>query len=247
MHIDWWTLGLQTINLLVLVWILSRFLFRPIAGIIRERQAASADLLKKAEVERDKADLEERQAEQDKEEAERARGEVLKSAAKEAEAEKTQILAAARQEADKLRAQAKTDIERLRQAEEARSNRQASELAVEIAAKLFNRLPRNARIGGFVDGLAEAVAKLPERTRAEIGAAGAPVMVKAAQEMSPGEVTALEAALSKVLGCEVAVSVTVDPELIAGLELEAAHASVRNSFAADLDRIANGLTGDGQE
>ena len=33
MRIDMWTLGLQAINLIVLVWILSRYLFKPIGAI----------------------------------------------------------------------------------------------------------------------------------------------------------------------------------------------------------------------
>src|SRR5210317_1032300 len=40
MQIDWWTLGLQTINFLVVIWLLSRFLYRPIRKIIEEREAA---------------------------------------------------------------------------------------------------------------------------------------------------------------------------------------------------------------
>ena len=42
MRIDWWTLALQTVNVLILIWILSRFLFRPIMAIIEERRAAAA-------------------------------------------------------------------------------------------------------------------------------------------------------------------------------------------------------------
>ena len=30
MHIDWWTLALQTVNVLVLIWLLARFFFRPV-------------------------------------------------------------------------------------------------------------------------------------------------------------------------------------------------------------------------
>ena len=41
MQIDWWTLGLQTVNALVLIWLLSRFLFRPIASILAEREVAA--------------------------------------------------------------------------------------------------------------------------------------------------------------------------------------------------------------
>ena len=45
MRIDWWTLGLQTVNVLILVWILSRFLFRPVVAILEERRATAARLL----------------------------------------------------------------------------------------------------------------------------------------------------------------------------------------------------------
>ncbi len=48
MSIDWWTLGLQTINALVLIWILSRFLFRPVSAIIAERRQAARDELDRA-------------------------------------------------------------------------------------------------------------------------------------------------------------------------------------------------------
>src|SRR3974390_2877415 len=42
MRIDLWTLGLQTVNVLILVWILSRFLFRPVMKVIDDRRAAAA-------------------------------------------------------------------------------------------------------------------------------------------------------------------------------------------------------------
>ena len=49
MRIDWWTLGLQTVNVLILVAILARFLFRPVIAIMEERQAAAAKALGDAE------------------------------------------------------------------------------------------------------------------------------------------------------------------------------------------------------
>ena len=41
MTFDWWTLGLQTVNIVILVWLLQRFFWAPIAGMIAERRAAS--------------------------------------------------------------------------------------------------------------------------------------------------------------------------------------------------------------
>jgi F-type H+-transporting ATPase subunit b len=43
--------------------------------------------------------------------------------------------------------------------------------------------------------------------------------------------------LAEVLGRKVTLDIETDPELIAGLELDAPHAIVRNHFRADLDRI----------
>ncbi len=48
MHIDWSTLALQTINVLILVWILARFLFRPLREIIAQRQAKTDAVLAEA-------------------------------------------------------------------------------------------------------------------------------------------------------------------------------------------------------
>ena len=52
MRIDWTTLALQTVNVLVLVWLLARFLFRPVSTIIAERRAAAEKLLADAAAQR---------------------------------------------------------------------------------------------------------------------------------------------------------------------------------------------------
>ena len=48
--------------------------------------------------------------------------------------------------------------------------------------------------------------------------------------------------LAKALGRPVDFALAVDPEVIAGLELETPHAVVRNSFREDLKRIVEELT-----
>jgi F-type H+-transporting ATPase subunit b len=45
MRIDWWTLALQTANVLILIWLLGRFLFRPVADIVARRQDEANKLI----------------------------------------------------------------------------------------------------------------------------------------------------------------------------------------------------------
>ena len=39
MQIDWWTFALQTINFVVLVWLLWRVLYKPVREVIEKRKA----------------------------------------------------------------------------------------------------------------------------------------------------------------------------------------------------------------
>ena len=199
MHIDWWTLGLQAVNALVLIWLLAHFLYRPVVNAIAARQKAAGQLLTDAQ------------------------------AAK----------AAAEAERQKAAAETAGLVEHRSEAQAAEER--AAQLAVDIAAKLLDRLPEEARVAAFIDGVATGLAKLPDGTRASLGAGGAAIRLTFARAATPEEVEAWRQDLAKVLGHPVLVEVSVDPELIAGIELEAPHAVVRNSFRADLVRLKSEL------
>ena len=82
------------------------------------------------------------------------------------------LLATAEVEANKLRAAAKAEIEAERRTEALAAEDRAGRLAVDIAGKLLDRLPREARVTAFIDGIAAGLAELPEGTRASVGADG---------------------------------------------------------------------------
>ena len=48
MGIDWWTLLAQILNLLVLIWLLKKFLYKPMLGIIEQRQSLIATEIEQA-------------------------------------------------------------------------------------------------------------------------------------------------------------------------------------------------------
>jgi len=241
MQIDWWTLGLQTINAVVLISLLAHFLFRPVVDAIAARQKAAAQLLADAKAAKAAA-----ASERDKAAAETARlgqhrSEALKAVESEAAAEKSALLATAQAEADKLRVAARAKIEGERRAEAVTAQDRAGRLAIDIVSKLLDRLPRETRVSAFIDGIASGLARLPEGTRASVGADGTSIHLTIARAVTSQEVEACRKALAGVLGHPVAVEVSVDPALIAGIELEAPHAVVRNSFRADLVRLKSEL------
>ncbi|KAE8759200.1 F0F1 ATP synthase subunit B [Paraburkholderia madseniana] len=243
MRIDWSTLALQTINALVLIWLLARFLFRPVAGIITERQKAAQTLIADADAAKRAAVLERDTAARETQQLVAARGDAMKAVAADAAAEKAALLAAAQADADRLRAAADAEAEAARVEQDKLVAVRANQLAVDIAAKLLTKLPENVRVSGFVDGLAEAIAQLPEPVRAQLGANGLALTLAAPRALSPQELDHCRTVLAACLNRAVSLAIEVDPQLIAGLELQAAHAVVRNNFGADLAQIRAALLG----
>jgi F-type H+-transporting ATPase subunit b len=243
MTFDWWTLGLQTVNVVILIWILAHFLFRPVSQMIAERQAAAHAVLQEAEAAREKARSEQAAVAAERANIAAERNTLIAAAQDAAEAESRRLLETARSDVERLRGAARTEIIQMRKSEAEAVADQASHLATDIVARLLERLPDSARIDGFIEGLGQAVQDLPESTRADIGL-NTPVLLRAARMPSEAEQKRLTEVFSNALNRPVELRVQPDPSLLAGLELDAPHAIVTNHFRADLDRITKSLTRD---
>ena len=104
MLINWFTVVAQAINFLILVWLLKRFLYKPILHAIDEREKGIATQLaqaeaKKAEAQKDRDDFQHKNEAFDQE-----RAALLKKATDEANSERQRLIDEARKDADALRA-----------------------------------------------------------------------------------------------------------------------------------------------
>ena len=96
MQIDWWTLGLQAVNVLILIWCLTHFLFRPVAAMVARRQAEIGRLMTEAEAAKAASLSEHAAAAAETTRLANARGDIMKATAVEAERQKGLLLAASR-------------------------------------------------------------------------------------------------------------------------------------------------------
>ncbi|PEQ11592.1 hypothetical protein B2G71_15800 [Novosphingobium sp. PC22D] len=241
MQIDWWTLGLQTVNLLVLLWLLARFLFRPMAAMVARRQADTDRLLDSARAARDEAEAAKAAAVAARAAADAERAGIIAAAQKDAEAQREAILDKARQEAQAHIADAEDRIGRMQDDADARIGHRASVLATDIAARLLAQPGARLPLSAFLGGLVQALAGLPDAAREAIGAGDdAPVLVSA-RPLGEADLAACHAAIAEALGREVALKTEVDPDLIAGLRFTSASVEVNANLRDDLARILAGL------
>ena len=247
MHIDWWTLALQTVNVLVLIWILARFFFRPVVDIVAKRQEETNKLLADAAAARQEAIGARAGADKGRAEIGAERDRLLAEARKSAQLEKENLHAQSSQEIAKLHGEAEAAIARERTAAEQAIIARASELSLEIAQRLLGRLSSKITLSAFLDGLCQELRALSSEEResfTSVTVADHAIEVVTAAPLSKGEMEHVRDALKGAVGSEPPFEFRIDPTLIAGIEVHSRNAIVRNSWRADLDRIRKELDRD---
>jgi F-type H+-transporting ATPase subunit b len=246
MTIDWWTLGIQAVNVIILVWLLARFFWRPVAAMIEQRRATAQQILAEADTKRSQAADALAQIERTRAGFGKERETIVVAAHDAAEQARTALIATAAQEAAALQARARTAIENERDAAEAAWIERANLLAVEIARRLVARLDGPAASAAFLGWLLQEIRSLPENLRNAAVADGVVLEAVSAAPIEPAEQDRYRQLIGAAFGAHPQIVFRVDAALIAGVELHGPHLLVANSWRADLTRILADLGHDKQ-
>lgn len=239
MNIDWWTLGLQAINVLILVWLLQHFFWRPVAAVIAKRRSDTQKLLDDAAQKRVQADATLAEMEKTRAGFAAERDAILAAAKTDGERTKAQALEAARMEAETLQKAARAAIARDTATAQKASADQAATLAVDIAKRLAARLEGPAVEAAFLGWLIDAIKALTPAEKQAV--ADGTLDLVSAQPLEPAEQTRIEKQIIAAFGTQPEITFRVDRALIAGFELRSPHFLLRNSWQADLQRISKDL------
>jgi F-type H+-transporting ATPase subunit b len=237
MTIDWWTLGIQTVNVAILVWLLQRFFWRPVAEMIEQRRDATRRSMADAAAAKSQATAALAEIEQTRAGFAKEREAILTAARAEAETTRIALLADARQQAASVAAAAKAAIDQANAAAADDWAERSARLAVAIAAQLAARLDGTAVRAAFLDWLLQEIAT----RRGKVMTNGAALEVVSATALDPDEQERTRQRIVKALGDDPPMEFRTDSALIAGLELHSPQLLVNNSWRADLERILAGL------
>jgi F-type H+-transporting ATPase subunit b len=103
MLIDWFTVGAQIVNFLVLVWLLKRYLYRPVLAAIDAREKDLASRRDAVIADQKKAKQDQEECKREKDNLDQQRTAVLNTAHEEANKERTRLLQDAIRDAENLR------------------------------------------------------------------------------------------------------------------------------------------------
>lgn len=244
MTIDWWTLGIQTVNVVILVWLLGRFFWRPVAAMIEQRRATAQRTLTEAEAQRSQAAAALAEIERTRAGFAQERAAILAAAHEAAEQARAARLAEAATAAAALEAAAKAAIETEKAAVDKAWAERASRLAVDIAERLAARLDGPAVRAAFLEWLLGEIRALPDPARQAVAANGATLEAVSATALDPADQERYRALIGEAFGAHPQIAFKADATLLAGLELHGPHFIVSNSWRADLTRILVDLAHD---
>ena len=207
MLIDWFTVGAQALNFLILVWLLKRFLYKPILDAIDAREKRIAAELADAAAKEAEAKKERDEFQHKNEEFDQERAALLSKATDEANAERQRLLDEARQAADALSANRqdalRNDAHHLNQAIIRRTQQEVFAIARKALADLATT-SLEERLGEvFTRHLREMDGKAKEGLAMALKTASSPALVRSAFDLPPKERATIQNALNETFSADV--------------------------------------------
>lgn len=243
MQFSWWTFVLQVINFLILAWLLQRFLYKPVRQVLEKRRALVDDKLKEAEKAKEAAEKERKNLEAANAEFKAEREKRMAKLHSVLAAEKDNILAGARAEAEKVIEQARQrmESERIESLEELK--KEIADLAAEMAAKILTERPRDnqsalQQFKGFVSGLSDDELRRLRRGGREDGS---PVEVVTAEPLDPSEQATWKDEIATLVGAEADIAFEVDKSLLGGAEVRLPQAAIKLSLSDALAKFKESI------
>ncbi len=243
MLIDWFTVAAQAVNFLLLVWLLKRFLYKPVLAAIDTREKRIAAELaeaaaKKAEAQKERDDFRTKTQALDDQ-----RGAFLDKARAEAKAERERLLGEVRAEGDALRAKQAEALQGDRIRLSGEIVRLAREEVYGIARKTLADLATaglEERIGkAFIRRLREMKSDAKAPLAEALRTSSEPAVVGSAFEISGEQKAAIQTALNESFSAEIPVRFEIDPATLCGIELTANGQKIAWNIADYLASLEN--------
>ena len=247
MLIDWFTVGAQLLNFLILVWLMKRFLYQPVLDAIAAREQKIAAELADAATAKAEAQRQHDAFQQKNKDFDEQRDDLLRQAQDAAKAERERLQAQARDAADAassaLAKALRSDAQHLR----ADLTRQAQNQVFDISRRVLGDL---ASAGLEQQACEVFIARLravdgPARDTLgdalKAASAAEPALLRSAFTLPPAQQAAIQAALDACFGQPIPLSFESAPELVSGIELSAQGQKLAWSIADYLAVLSSGL------
>ena len=134
-----WQILISLVNLLILTWIIKKFLYKPVKKMMDARRAAIDDTYAQAQAARDEAEENRQNYEEAMAAAKMTGDQIIADASRTAEYRSNEIVAEARERASEIRRQAEADAVLERKKAEDEMKHEIANVSAQLTGKLLQR------------------------------------------------------------------------------------------------------------
>ncbi|MDQ1251279.1 MAG: F-type H+-transporting ATPase subunit b [Euryarchaeota archaeon] len=244
MLIDWFTVFAQLLNFLILVWLLKRFLYKPILKAIDAREKKVADELADADAKEAEAQKEKEEFKRKNEEFDQQRATLLSKTKDEVKAERQRLLEEARKEASDLRSKQqealRNDKQNLHQAISLRAQQEVFSIARKVLKDLAGISLEELTVNVFAQRLHELKDEEKEKLASALGKSSSPVLVRTAFYLPQAQRDLVKKTIKETIGIEIQARFET-ADLVGGIELTANGQKVSWSIAGYLESLERSI------
>ena len=247
MQINWFTVIAQIVNFIILVWLLKRYLYKPILNAIDEREKKIVAQIADADAKKAEAIKEQGAFKQKNEKFEQEKKAMMDKAVAETNTQREKLLEAARNDANALRTTQEKAINYKKQElnDEIAQKTQTGVLAIsrKVLADLASVGLEEQMAGIFIKKLSGLNEEGKKQFDNAFKSAQGAVIVKSAMAFTEKEKLDIKNAINEVIGAAPQCQFIVAPELISGIELTSNGYKLAWSVAAYLGSFEKSING----
>lgn len=240
MQIDWLTVAAQIVNFLILVWLLQRFLYKPITEAMRRREERIENRLSEARAARRQAEEEAEALKRRQEELNDRKEDILASAHEEARAMRDRLEDEVRREVEEKRAAWRAHLAGEQAALVSSLQRHAGRRVLDITGRILSEYTGSGISERMVATFAEHLTGLDADTRDRLAGAAAEAqtaVVETGAALDGPAKGRITRALRAALGADIDVDYRVDDQIVMGARLTIGDVTAEWSAARYLDRL----------
>jgi F-type H+-transporting ATPase subunit b len=245
MLIDWFTVGAQALNFVILVWLMKHFLYKPILNAIDTREKRIAAELADADAKTTEAQKDRDEFQHKNEAFDQQRAALLSQATSEAKTERQRLLEEARQAADALSAKRqetlRNDAQSLNQAIRRRTQQEVFAIARKTLTDLATTSLEERLSDVFIRRLREIDDQAKAGLASSLKTASEPAIVRSAFDLPVQQRSAIQDAINRAFSADIRIRFETAPDLVSGIELVTSGQKVEWSIAGYIAALEKGV------
>jgi len=235
MSIDWITVFAQIANFLVLVWLLKKFLYRPILDGIDAREAEISKRMQEARVAQDKAEAAEQEHLEQMRRLKAQQADISRTVQQEAEKQRDALMAEAQEKMESARVDWRAHLDAEGQAYTAKLHRAGGSALLSLTRKALDDLADTSLEDRMAHRLSIEIAEMAGDLQTSAGGSRS-ATVTSSRELSGAAQDELTATLAQEFKT-VALRFQVDPAQACGITLRMGGAQVDWTVQSYLDTL----------